>query len=316
MNVTEFKTQMIKLAGNEGLRSFENNLIKNRVNTSIDELLFGSVYTSFKDLVFCAFPFAKTKEGFNYWFNVANGMAVINDNPITQTRPHHSRSDKYKFVSTADVIARFESRGWVVEQTSMSNARTHKGYQKHVVTMKPSGGRTIKVGDTEARLMIFNSHNGSSSLQIKMGLFRLVCANGLVVPNGIYEGVKLRHTGKDLEYKLDEALERIEIAAEKLNQLWNKTQRQITVEERKQLLRVATDLRHGEDQPLDPDMLTTNRPEDLDNTIWTVFNTLQENVIRGYYNREDERSVRGITSIDRQRKINEQLFDAAMKLVS
>ncbi len=60
-------------------------------------------------------------------------------------------------------------------------------------------GELPKVGDTLVEAIVSNSHNGMATLNIKAGLHRLVCANGLTVPTNISDAFRVRHTGFELD---------------------------------------------------------------------------------------------------------------------
>ena len=59
-------------------------------------------------------------------------------------------------------------------------------------------------GDTVfPQVLLTNSHDGKNAFTFTAGLFRMVCANGLVVSTKEFENVKMRHMGytfEDLHY--------------------------------------------------------------------------------------------------------------------
>ena len=43
--------------------------------------------------------------------------------------------------------------------------------------------------------MLFNSHDRTKSFSISAGIYRFVCANGLVVSDSVFESYKIKHIG-------------------------------------------------------------------------------------------------------------------------
>jgi hypothetical protein len=54
-------------------------------------------------------------------------------------------------------------------------------------------------------------------------------------------------------------------------------------------------------------LLTVNRAEDSGNDLWSVFNRIQENMLRGGVEVK-KRKVKSISSITTELRLNEQLF--------
>jgi hypothetical protein len=92
------------------------------------------------------------------------------------------------------------------------------------------------------------------------------------------------------------------------------------------LAQAGINLRWGNDQvnqPLSPSVvLLPNRTEDMGSDLWTVFNIVQENIIRGgltdrsrtRFDGRSFRSVRPIKSISADLAINTGLWQAANEL--
>jgi Domain of unknown function (DUF932) len=123
-------------------------------------------------------------------------------NPFHQDEAYSQVSTRYRQVKTSDITLALMDNGWEVARTATQRVRNpeRNGFQKHFVWMKPkSAENQLTVGDTEMRLMITNSHDGSSAYRMQVGLHRLVCSNGLTVSVGDFEYVSIRHTAEDIE---------------------------------------------------------------------------------------------------------------------
>jgi hypothetical protein len=170
--------------------------------------------------------------------------------------------------------------------------------------------------DLKLQLVITNSHDGLSSFSIKLGIYRLVCSNGLMVGE-TFESVTLRHTGSIIE-QVDEAVERMVAQVAKLDAAISAMKNKVlTAEERIKFINEAIKLRYPTKDSSDV-QIPVMRPEDMGNDLFTVYNRVQESLIRGGNTvRRDNnrlRSARALSSIGAITKINEKLFDMAYNL--
>ena len=64
----------------------------------------------------------------------------------------------------------------------------------------------LSINGAVPEIVMLNAHDGTSSMRLLSGLFRLVCSNGLVVQShALVEEVRIRHTHKALEEALTAA---------------------------------------------------------------------------------------------------------------
>jgi hypothetical protein len=69
-------------------------------------------------------------------------------------------------------------------------------------------------------------------------------------------------------------------------------------------------------------MLALKRPEDAAMDMWTILNVVQEHIVRGGVRafgsdgRQIGRMTRGITAVDKNREVNERLFQLALDKVA
>ena len=188
---------------------------------------------------------------------------------------------------------------------------------------------TVKVlngkNEVEAypRIILTNSHDGFNSFKFMVGLFRLVCSNGLVVCDEQFANLSIRH----INYNFEELRKMVITSLENLpNQIavLNDMQKTVLTEEEKAKLAVsAIKLRKGynEEDKVEisketiDDVLTPIRKEDEGNTLWNVFNVIQEKIIKGnfYYSEKQKkaRKMRMITSVVKDLQINKDLFNIA-----
>ena len=108
-------------------------------------------------------------------------------------------SDRYSFVPTLDLLTAFDALGW---NPAYARQNGTGPYARHMVRLTNPAlpFMNLKSDKVKPQIILDNSHNGMSNAQIHMGLFRLVCTNGLVVAMpGMFTSVKLRHVGIDMD---------------------------------------------------------------------------------------------------------------------
>ena len=96
--------------------------------------------------------------------------------PVMAEFPHFDVSSRYIHCNTMEVVDAVRDCGWEVARTACARVRRpdRQGFQKHFVWLRQPRQK-MEVGDCELQLLMVNSHDGTSSLQLMAGLFRLVC---------------------------------------------------------------------------------------------------------------------------------------------
>jgi hypothetical protein len=238
--------------------------------------------------------------------------------------PSQQMSDKYTFIPTTRVIEDMETLGWNVVGASEIKSRKGNGYQKHMLVFQhPDLTINGENGDDVfPQVLMTNSHNGSSSFQFRVGLYRLVCSNGLVVATQEFENVKVRHMGysfDELQQTIKTITERLPLTVESMNKM-----KEIELEQ-DQMVALANqmlEVRFGDstkDMGFDIDqILEPVRVEDQTNDLWTVFNRIQERIIGGDFNYSTNnriRKARRIKNFNQDIDLNQDMFRTALELV-
>lgn len=237
---------------------------------------------------------------------------------VFTTEPDPGASEKYEFVNTYDIITGAERLGWkVVSASGVGNGK----YGYHAIKMEHPDYVTEK-GD-KIQLIINNSHDRSRRFSIEIGVFRLVCSNGLVIAIIEFASLKKKHIGFESIELLEELLatmESIGMVAPKIREM---SERELTLDERKEIALKAImcrieDEEQAETVDLDA-LLHPKRTEDIGNDLWRTFNTVQEKVIHGEYkymaeNKKGkmvERKARQISGFKTDLELNRKLFEIA-----
>jgi hypothetical protein len=229
---------------------------------------------------------------------------------------HGSCSDRYAFVPTSSVIQALRKEGFEPVDASQSVARTHNkaGYTKHMIKFARAGAQLAKVGDSVPQVCLVNSHDGSSVYELMSGLYRLACSNGLIVSDGQFESVSVRHTGDVIDEVIDGSFRVIANAAKagEVAAQWKGIE--LRAEEAHAFANAAMRLRFdGEKVPFPAGrLLDIKRPEDRGQDLWTAFNRIQENLIgggqRGRNTNGRRQTVRPIKGIDGNVGLNQALW--------
>ena len=226
-------------------------------------------------------------------------------------------SSKYTFIPTTRILGVLENEGWI--PTSVQQVNSHKEgnkqFAKHLIRLRRDGelNTDINVGDTIPEIVLFNSHNGKSNYDLRMGLYRFICSNGMVVSDAEFGSIKIRHMGYSDEQIMDASQEFIDNSTRIMNVVNDWKEIQMDRDQVRSFGLGASKLRFE-----DPDELTVNtvlqarRGEDMGQDLWTVFNRTQENLLRGgFLVSGGRRRSREITNIDKNIEINTGLWDLA-----
>jgi hypothetical protein len=249
---------------------------------------------------------------------------------------HDSRSDRYSFVPTSAVIQGMAQNGFQVFQALQSRSRIpgKEFFTKHVLRFRSIlTNSIISVGDTFAELVLTNSHDGTSAYELALGSFRLTCENGAMVSEGLVQSLKIRHTGNIIDAVVAGSEDMIAQApklVEAIN-LWKAIE--LLPTEQKILAEEAHSLRF-EGSPVSAEvkpeaLLAPRRYADNGNDLWSVYNRVQENVIKGGlrynkvvrdengdYQRTVRNRTRGVNSVSEDNKLNKALWSLAEKMAA
>ena len=223
-------------------------------------------------------------------------------------------SERYQFISSAEIIDRFSDEGWRVETATVAAPRKRDPlFAKHMIDFR--NPEFEPVHGAVPRIILVNSHDGSSSARVLAGVFRFVCANGLVVGTTLGKEV-VRHTG-DAAADLIHRMQQLARNTSKLySQIDTWSKKDLTKAQRFEMARFAAQLRWGDAQRFTPeDLLQVRRADDDRGDLWTTFNRLQENTVRGGiegFSRSGRAATsRPLSDISRSVDYNAQLWQLA-----
>lgn len=235
---------------------------------------------------------------------------------------HESRSSRYVYIPTVTVLDKLREEGFQPFMVCQTRVRDQdkKDHTKHMIRLRHAS----RIMDKEANeIILLNSHDGTSSYQMIPGVFRFVCANGLVVGESMGDQ-KVRHSGShdvvddviEGAYEVLRQFERVDGQRDAMRSQILRPYEQMALAE------AALSYRYDEAKGPAPitaaQLLTPNRIEDRSNDLWTTFNRVQENVIKGGLrgkNKANRRTTtRAVNGIDQDVKLNRALWVLAEAL--
>lgn len=236
-------------------------------------------------------------------------------------QPHFSRSARYAYVPTVDVIAGMRREGFIPVQAQQSKARLadKQGFTKHLITFRHESVGLARVGDAIPQVLLINSHDGSSAYKLMAGLFRFICSNGLIIADGEVDAFSVPHTG-DIAGRVIEGsfkvIDEAKLAGDRVES-WKGIE--LAAPEQQAFARAAIGLRYEaqDGQPLPVTVEQVLRPQraaDQAADLWTTFNRVQENLLGGgqRYRRNGRRlSTKQVKSIDGVTSLNRALWRLA-----
>ena len=232
---------------------------------------------------------------------------------VFATEPSNTRTSKYVFVPTTEILENFQKEGWEI---SSAKQMGKSQYSTHEVRLR--NGQMPKVGDCFLEAIVRNSHNGLSSLKVTAGLHRLICSNGLTVPDSVSESFSVRHSYLDYDAVksfTDEFANKLTVIESSIGKM---SSRILTEGEQVGYVKSAAHLRWKDGKIPESirieDILNPNRDGDRGNDMWTTFNRVQEKFTRGgigYKAGKRHTTMRELKNIVSTNRINTELWELA-----
>jgi hypothetical protein len=246
--------------------------------------------------------------------------------PVNATNAHQRMSHRYGFIPTHEIVRTMQKNQWLVTSEQSVRVRTPDriGFQKHLLRF---AHRTqLEMQKTERiEMVLLNSHDGTSTLRMSAGTFRLACTNGLIVSDATVAEVKLGHHRLTMEKVLHAADTMLAASDRVANVIADWRGKSISNDDALHLAEQGIILRWGElaKAPIAPRdaLLTIRRDEDKGSNLWETFNRVQENIVRrgvGATRLRDNgrpyKTPRSLSSLDALVKVNKGLWQVASEI--
>ncbi len=113
---------------------------------------------------------------------------------------------KYSPIPTAEVIRALLDEGWNIDRAFVGKSnRTpasqgNAPFRRHTAVLRhPDVGMNIDGDGGTLELLLRNSHDGASSYQLDLGIFRMICSNGLVLKSADLGTFRARHVSRSAD---------------------------------------------------------------------------------------------------------------------
>lgn len=254
---------------------------------------------------------------------------------FSTTKAEHL-TDRYKALQTSDLIPVLADYNYFPVQAAQKKQR--KGgllgeHNHHLVAFANANDIGVEGAAMRPEIIVYNSHDGTGAVRIFAGAYRFICSNGIISGAGydtrVYHSVRALNGFEDMLKVTVEALPTMMAAIERMQQT------RITLDAAHDMARQAVSARwelfdqsfveqkrkgtYATDATV-RDVLKITRSEDDSTDAWTVFNRIQESVVRGnafvksITEKAPEgamRKARPIASIAEHVRINRELWDIA-----
>lgn len=237
---------------------------------------------------------------------------------------HESRSARYAYLPTIEVVDAMRNEGFHPFFVAQSRSREEerRGFTKHMLRFRHERNFASPQGEFNEVVMV-NSHDGTSSYQMMGGRFRMVCSNGLIAGDVLQE-IKLPHVGVaapdviEGAWRVLDSFDELEQSVE----LMRETQLSLPEQHIFATNALAEHFDMDNDfRPSSRDIIVPRRVQDQPNDLWTVFNRIQENMIRGGIPKtvnppENGRrgTTRELTGVTATTKLNRSLWNLAEQM--
>ncbi len=233
-------------------------------------------------------------------------------------RPHESRSAKYAYIPTIEILDGLRKEGFEPFFVAQSRCREEgrREYTKHMLRLRHASMSAVTVNKPEIpEVVLINSHDGSSAYQMTVGILRLVCTNGLIVGD-IFDSIKVPHKGNVKDMVIEGAYEVLNSFDSINNHVTAMKETRLTPAMAGAYAEAAITLRYDTETnpaPITPtQVLQPRRTADISPDLWSTFNRVQENLVRGGLSAATARGrrtrTRAVNGIDQNVRLNRALW--------
>lgn len=225
--------------------------------------------------------------------------------------PSPKVSNRYSFADSEYYLQKFIDADWTIHSARQVSKSE---YAPHQVILRNKDIATV--GDLLPQLIFTNSHNGIKKMTMDTGIYRLVCSNGLVVPTSITQSLSIKHIDlgdSTTDTIINSFYEKVPIIMNSIDRMRNKI---LTNDEIDNFTYNALQIRFINAVGINiNDVVKPSRIEDNSDDLWTVFNVVQEKLIRGGIQLPSKRHSRPINNFVNDNDINTKLWQLAEQYI-
>jgi len=239
-------------------------------------------------------------------------------------------SKHYQFMTTAEIINGLGSMGWNVHNAMQQKSKKNPETTKHMLRFRHDEFGSLGIKGNVPEILLVNSHDRTTSLNFHVGIFRVICSNGLVIANETFNKFSVRHMGtnfEDVKGLITNITENLPTVFNAINRfegvILNDTAQ--TEFAMKAFAVRFPEYINPKNNELDvkkinknvriDDILKAVRPEDNGADLWRTYNRVQEHLIKGGFQHQGDgnkpRAARPISNIRMNVLINKGLWNLA-----
>lgn len=263
------------------------------------------------------------RDGIGYSRPLTNEELISRAPAIFAEHAHSSRSARYAYIPTLALVESMRNEGFLPVRVEQSRARSEDraGFNKHMIRFR----REDQLAASEAReVILVNSHDGGSAFKLMAGVFRLACSNGLILGRNDLE-ITVPHSGGAVHrviegaYSIVSDFDHVDQAIDGMKVV------KLLPDQRLAFAKAAMAMRFEEPENAGitaHQIITPRRAADTAADLWTTFNVVQENIIRGGLHgakvnangRRKRMQTRAINGIDQNVALNRGLWTLAEEM--
>jgi len=206
------------------------------------------------------------------------------------TTKHERLTDRYMPLHTSSLLPVLADYGYSPVQAAQKRSRKASAeHSAHMLAFAKTDLASLNADDIRPEIILYNSHDGSGSVKLFAGAFRFICSNGIVAGDGFQS--RLYHNKSAMlgfEDMLRNTVANLPAMMERINALRSVQLSSATAYEMaKRSVNTRWDMFDAQTKGVYAiektitDVLAVNRNEDNFTDAFTVFNRIQESVIRG-----------------------------------
>jgi hypothetical protein len=200
--------------------------------------------------------------------------------PVTTQTRIEGLSHRYSHIPTTQIVNTIREAGWEFTSGTARKGRTPERIAHAAHVLRFSNANLPEVNGNRIEAVLLNSHDGSTAFELGFGIYRLACANGLVVRTATVGSVRLVHSGLNLDNVFTAARNLADRAPEVASTIERWSNTRLDHDLSLQMSSRMAKARWG-NRFVEADLLSPRRMEDTTTDLWTTFNRVQESVIRG-----------------------------------
>lgn len=242
----------------------------------------------------------------------------------------HTVSKHYKFMTTEEIMALLKKMHWDFYTGTQQKSKKNPDTAKHMLRFRSKEYGELGVNGNVPEILLVNSHDRTSSLTFHVGIFRIICANGLVVASDTFDKFTVRHMGTEFD-TVKEIITDITGNLPDVFKLVNKFGKKKLTEADQRMFAAKSmairfpdyvnektgkvDIKKIEKHVNIDELLKPLRPEDAGDSLWNTYNRVQEKMLKGGFDHigkeSKARQARPISNIRMNLLINKGMWNLA-----